>query len=490
MKKTLSVVGGGFGGLCSACYLAAAGHDVTLFEKNESLGGRARAWNVDGFSFDLGPSWYLMPEVFERFFGDFSRRREDYYTLNRLNPYYRIFFGGHETVDVTDDLEQTRALFERFEPGGAERLDAYLKQAEYKYTVAMEEFLYREYRSFRDFLNRRLLIEGTRLGVFRKLDRFVGRYFSDHRARKILEYAMVFLGTSPTDAPALYSIMSHVDLNLGVWFPRGGMISLVRALERLAGELGVTIRCNTPIRGFDFRDRRIRALRTDSGDEPTDGVLVNADYAHSELDLMPDEGRSYGERYWKSRTLAPSFFVVYLGLTRKLRSLVHHNLYFADDWERHFDSIFRTPGWPDYPSYYVSCASYDDPTVAPQGKENVFILVPVAAGLDDSTEFREQYAEKLIEHFESITGETIRDSIAVKRLYSQRDFADDYNAYRGTALGLAHTLFQTAVFRPSQRSRKVDNLYYAGQYTHPGVGVPMTFISSRVIARSMAEELS
>ena len=490
MKKTLSVVGGGFGGLCSACYLAAAGHDVTLFEKNESLGGRARAWNVDGFSFDLGPSWYLMPEVFERFFGDFSRRREDYYTLNRLNPYYRIFFGGHETVDVTDDLEQTRALFERFEPGGADRLDAYLKQAEYKYTVAMEEFLYREYRSFRDFLNRRLLIEGTRLGVFRKLDRFVGRYFSDHRAKKILEYAMVFLGTSPTDAPALYSIMSHVDLNLGVWFPRGGMISLVRALERLAGELGVTIRCNTPIRGFDFRDRRIRALRTDSGDEPTDGVLVNADYAHSELDLMPDEGRSYRERYWKSRTLAPSFFVVYLGLTRKLRSLVHHNLYFADEWQRHFDSIFRTPAWPDHPSYYVSCASYDDPTVAPQGQENVFILVPVATGLDDSTEFREQYAEKLIEHFESITGEAIRDSIAVKRLYSQRDFADDYNAYRGTALGLAHTLFQTAVFRPSQRSRKVDNLYYAGQYTHPGVGVPMTFISSRVIARSMAEELS
>lgn len=490
MEKKLSVVGGGFGGLCSACYLAAAGHDVTLFEKNESLGGRARAWGIDGFSFDLGPSWYLMPEVFERFFNDFSRRREDYYTLNRLNPYYRIFFGGHESVDVTDDLDRTRALFERFEPGGAERLDAYLKQAEYKYAVAMEQFLYREYRSLGDFLNRRLLIEGTRLGVFRKLDRFVGRYFSDHRARKILEYAMVFLGTSPTDAPALYSIMSHVDLNLGVWFPRGGMISLVRALERLAGELGVTIRCETEVRGFEVRNGRIYGLRTGHGGEATDGVLVNADYAHSELQLLPSEARSYGERYWRTRTLAPSFFIVYLGLSRKLDSVVHHNLYFADDWQRHFDTIFRSPGWPEHPSYYVSCASYDDPAVAPPGQENVFLLVPVAAGLDDTPEFREEYAEKLIGHFESITGERIRDSIVVKRIYSQRDFAQDYNAYRGTALGLAHTLFQTAIFRPSQRSRKVDNLYYAGHYTHPGVGVPMTFISSRVIARSMAEELS
>lgn len=490
MGKKICVVGGGFGGLASACYLAAGGHRVTLLEKNDSLGGRARVWRTDGFSFDLGPSWYLMPEVFETFFSDFGCARADYYTLHRLDPYYRVFFSPDEVVDITPDLAKTRELFESFEKDGARKLDAYLEQAAYKYRVAMDEFLYREYRSLRDFMNRRLMVEGTRLGVFRKLDSFVRGYFQDHRARKILEYAMVFLGTSPTDAPALYSIMSHVDLNLGVWFPYGGMISLVDGVAALARELGVEIRTNAEVSGIDVSGGRARAVRIGNERLEVDGVLMNADYAHAEMNLLPDEARTYRPRYWSGRTMAPSFFVMYLGLNKKLASVVHHNLYFDHNWGDHFDAIFKKPGWPERPSYYVSCASYDDDSVAPWRQENVFFLVPVAAGLDDDPEFREQYGEKLLDHFECLTGEKVRDAIRVKRYYSHRDFATDYNAYKGTALGLAHTLFQTAVFRPSHRSRKVENLYYSGQYTHPGVGVPMTFISSRVIARAMAQELA
>ncbi len=490
VNKRISVIGGGLGGLTTACYLAQQGHSVALYEKNDGLGGRARVWEHEGFSFDLGPSWYLMPEVFEQFFTDLGRKREDYYALRRLDPYYRVFFSDTESVDITPDLDRTRQVFESFEKGGAAALDRYLDQAEYKYRIAMDEFLYREYRSLRDFMNRRLMIEGTKIGVFRKLDSFVGSYFKDHRSKKLLEYAMVFLGTSPTNAPALYSIMSHVDLKLGVWFPEGGMISLVRGVTKLAEELGVEIHTSAPVERINAVNGVATGITVGGGQIPSDVVVVNADYAHAELTLLDETHRTYHRKYWDKRVLAPSFFVVYLGLNKKLRSVVHHNLYFDRNWFEHFDCIFKVPSWPENPSYYVSVASYDDPAVAPDGKENVFFLVPVAAGLDDNDEFRERYAEKIIEHFESITGESFRDAIEIRRLYSQKDFAADYNAFEGTALGLAHTFFQTAVFRPSHRSRKVRNLLYSGQYTHPGVGVPMTFISSRVLSDVIAREYS
>jgi phytoene desaturase len=301
---------------------------------------------------------------------------------------------------------------------------------------------------------------------------------------------MVFLGSSPKNAPALYSIMSHVDLNLGVQFPRGGMTSLVKGIVRLAQELGVQIRTDTEVTGLVPEKRRVTKIESTGGAFDADLVLVNADYHHAEMDLLPEAYRSYGRDWWNRKVLAPSMFIIYLGLGKKLKSVVHHNLYFSDPWDGHFDAIFRNPSWPEDPCYYVSCASYDDPTVAPENSENIFFLVPVAAGLDDNDELREQYSRKILSHFEQLSGETLSDSIRVKRIFTQRDFESDYHAFKGTALGLAHTLFQTAVFRPALRSRILPNLYFAGQYTHPGVGVPMTLIAAQVAAERMRKEQS
>ncbi len=489
MSKRVCVVGGGFGGLTTAAYLAHAGYRVELVEKNNELGGRARSWRSHGFVFDMGPSWYLMPEVFEGFFADLGLRREDYYGLQQLDPAYRVFFQNADPVTVTPRLEETVALFESFEPGGGARLREYLKAAEYKYDVAVGEFLYREYRSLSQFFNWRLMTEGLKLNVFSDLDRFVGKYFKDERARQILQYAMVFLGTSPEQAPALYSIMSHLDLNQGVWFPKGGMAAMVAGLERVLRENGVEIRLGSPVREVVVKNGKTTAVRTDEGEIAADAVVMNADYAHAELELLAPEHRSYSERYWRKRTLAPTMVIVYLGYSRKLKNVAHHNLYFAQPWNAHFDAIFKRPAWPEHPSYYVSCASFDDPEVAAEGTENVFFLVPVSPALEDTDEQRERLITQVMDHFGELTGNDMHRDILVKRIYSHRDFKADYNAYSGTSLGLAHTLFQTAVFRPQMRSRKVQGLYYTGQYTHPGVGVPMTFIASRIARDIVKQEL-
>ena len=484
VKRKAVVIGAGVGGLASAALLARAGLQVTVLEKNDSVGGRARIWKEGGFTFDMGPSWYLMPDVFESFFALFGRRREQYYRLEELSPYYRVFFQPREWVDVTSDRSQVLELFESFEAGGAKQLEKYLDRARYKYDVAMKEFLYRDYGSVFDFLNARMLIEGTRLNVFGRLDRSVRRYFSDRRARQILEYAMVFLGTSPQAAPALYSIMSHVDLNLGVHYPIGGLSAVSTGIAKLAEEQGAQIRLDAEVKRIRVDEGSGRATRVVTAEDEleADVVLVNADYAFSETNLLERKFQSLPAGYWKRRVFAPSMFILYLGLNRSLKNLVHHNLYFSEDWYQHFDTIFKVPSWPQEPCFYLSCISKTDLKMAPKGHENVFVLVPVAPGLDDSESFRERYAEQVIEHIEKVIGEEIRSSIVVRRIFSHRDFIGDYNAYLGTALGLAHTLSQTAFFRPAFRSKKVENLYYAGQYTHPGVGVPMVLIAAQVAA--------
>lgn len=482
MIKKAVVIGGGFGGLAASALLARRGHQVTLLEKNGQIGGRARSWESHGFRFDMGPSWYLMPEVFERFFRLFGEKREDYYDLVRLDPAYRVFFGSGEVVDVSSEREKAMALFDRFEKGGGERLGRYLDQAKYKYDVAVGEFLYRNYATLFDFFNRRIMVDGMRLNIFQRLDRFVGRYFEDRRARQILEYAMVFLGTSPVKAPALYSIMSHMDLDLGVYYPHGGLAAVARAIGRLAEQQGVDIRTDHPVERLEVTGGEVKAAVSRGERFPADAVLVNADYAFADSRLLERRYRSFSPAYWSRRIWAPSMFLLYIGTSRSLESMDHHNLYLAPDWHAHFRTIFDEPAWPEKPCFYVSCISKSDPDSVPGGGENVFVLVPVAPGLDDSDERRESYAEHILSHVEAVTGQTIRDSIVVRRIYSHRDFTGDYNAFRGTALGLAHTLMQTAVFRPPLKSRKVRNLYYAGQYTHPGVGVPMVLIAAQVAA--------
>jgi 1-hydroxy-2-isopentenylcarotenoid 3,4-desaturase len=488
------VVGAGIGGMAAAALLARRGFQVTVVERNDQAGGRARIWQQDGYTFDMGPSWYLMPEVFERFFAEFGKKTTDYYELRQLDPSYRVYFGPEEAHDVPPDRAGVEALFEKLEPGGGAKLGRYLDEAAYKYKVAVGEFLYRDYRSIFDFLNWRIMTEGLKLNVLGKLDAAVRRQFGDRRARQILEYAMVFLGTSPNDAPAMYALMSHVDLTQGVFYPVGGLSAVAQGIRRLAEEQGVRFMLNTEATRIVTANGRAICVEARGPDGapvklPCDGVVANADYPHVELDLLEPADCSYPQRYWEKRVVAPSMFLMYLGVNKRLESLTHHNLYFQENWDVHFDTIFEKPAWPEAPCFYVSCITKTDAGMAPEGCENVFVLVPVAAGLDDTDEVREAYADNVIRHVEAVTGESIAPHIAVKRIYSHRDFAGETHAWKGTALGISHTLMQTAVFRPAMRSLKVSNLYFAGQYTHPGIGVPMVMISADVTADNIQKDM-
>lgn len=485
MKKHALIIGAGYAGLSSALLLLQEGWQVTILEKNEAPGGRARLWEDKGYRFDMGPSWYLMPEVFERFFASVGSSVAENYHLTKLKTHYKVYFEGQAPVTITDDLEKTKALFESFEPGGSDRLQKYMDEAQYKYDTAVGEFLYREYRTVFDFLNRKVLTKGLTLGIFQTLDQFVRKFFNETRARQILEYAMVFLGTSPADAPALYSIMSHVDLKLGVFFPEGGMNGVAQAMARLVAQRGGTILCNREVLGLTVHQGRVTQAQTAVGPVKADVVLNCSDYAWSETTLLEPQWQTYKKPYWEKRTFAPSMFLVFLGVNRSLPGLEHHNLYFSADWDRHFDTIFRQPAWPENPCFYLSAITKTDSSMAPEGCENLFLLVPVAPGLSDTETFRQTYLETILDHVKAATGHDLRQGLETLRIFGPRDFENDYHAWGGTALGLAHTLFQTAVFRPAHRSKKVANLWYSGQYTHPGVGVPMTLISSTVVVKEM-----
>lgn len=486
-KKVL-VVGAGFAGLATAALLARQGFEVVVLEKNDRPGGRAQVYEKDGFRFDMGPSWYLMPDIFERFFRQFGREPSDFYELRRLDPSYRVFFGPDDWVDVSSDFEDNVRLFESHEAGAGERLREYVRVAEYQYRAAIGEFLYKDYRSLFDFFTRKTMVEGRKLHVFESLDKYAKRFFKSERLRRILEYSMVFLGGSPSNTPAMYSLMSHVDFNLGVWYPDGGIGSVVRALQTVGEQQGVRYEFGSEVRRIAVEGSRAVAVETVQGTHRADAVVVAADYAHAELNLLDEAHRTYGERFWRKRTWAPSALLMYLGLDQPVPKLLHHTLSFEHDWVEHFDAIFRAPAWPDKPSYYLCCPTKTDPSVAPPGHENLVVLVPVASGLQDDNETRERFADQTLEALEGLVGTSVRDSIVCKTIFSQRDFANVFNAHRGTALGLSHTLLQTAVFRPSQRSKRVSNLYYAGQYTHPGIGLPMALISAEIAASIVQKE--
>ncbi|MCX8053948.1 MAG: phytoene desaturase family protein, partial [Armatimonadetes bacterium] len=437
------IIGAGFSGLASAALLANKGFDVLVLEKNSAPGGRALVYEHDGFKFDMGPSWYLMPDIFERFFQVFGKLPEDFYELKRLDPSYRVFFGPNDWVDISSNFEKNLDLFEHIESGAAEKLREYVGIASYQYKAAVDEFLYKDYRKLSDFFNRRTLIEGRKLRVFESIDHYARRYFRSEKLRRILEYSVVFLGSSPSNTPAMYSMLSHVDFNLGVWYPVGGMGSVVKALQNLAESQGACILFDHEAKSLDISDRQVRSVTTSLGSFPADVILVSADYAHSEMCLIDSQYRSYGHKYWQKRVLAPSALLIYLGLSKRIPKISHHTLSFQHDWVGHFESIFESPAWPENPSYYVCCPSKSDDSVAPPGCENVVLLVPIASGLEDNDDMREQMAELVIGYFEQIIGESVRDNIVCRTVFSQRDFAKVFNAYRGTALGLSHTLLQT-----------------------------------------------
>jgi phytoene desaturase len=492
MAKKAVIIGSGFGGLSAAALLAKEGFEVRVLEKNEGPGGRSSVYSEQGYTFDMGPSWYLMPDVYERFFAGFGKKPSDLFELKKLDPSYRIHFGNRKVADISPDLAKNLALFDSLEPGGGERLKDYLESAREKYDLSVNELLYRDYRSILDFLSGRLILEGRKLHVFESLDSFVSKHFESDEAKKIVEYSIGFLGGSPKNTPSFYHIMSHIDLTLGVFYPVGGMRKLVRAMQELAESYGAVFRFNEPVTRIVVEGKEATGVVTSQGVYDADLVLVNADYAFAELSLVDDQHRTYDQAYWESRVMAPSAIVMYVGINKQVEALSHHTLFLDKNWDQNFEEIFdpALARWPEHPSYYVNVPSRTDPTAAPPGCDTLFILVALAPGLEDSPEIRENFYQKIMDHLEATTGENIRDAVEVKRIFALNDFRDRYNAYKGTALGLSHTLFQTALWRPAHQSKHVRNLYYSGHYTHPGIGVPMTLISSTIVAREIRNKYS
>lgn len=477
------IVGAGFGGLAQALLSAKEGDRVLVLEKNEMPGGRASVYSEKGYNFDMGPSWYLMPDVFERYFQVFGEDPQALFELQRLDPAYRIHFHDGKVVDISADVEKNYALFDRLEKDGAKKLKSYLEQSKEKYDTAILELLYRDYSKLTDLLDIKLMKQGRKMHMFENLDAFVNKNFESEEAKKIVEYSIGFLGGSPTNTPSFYHIMSHIDFTLGVWYPKGGMRAVVQAMYKMAQGMGVEFRFNEEVRGIKVEGKVVRKVVTDKGEYTADAVIMNADYAHSELELLDAKHRTYDQGYWEKKVLAPSAIVMYLGVDKKVPQLAHHTLFLDKDWASNFDQIFdpAKAAWPRSPSYYVNVPSLTDPTAAPPGKETLFVLVPLAPGLKDSPEIRERFYQQIMEHLEGQLGTELRSHVEVKRLFALNDFKERYNAYKGTALGLTHTLRQTALFRPAHRSKKVKNLYYTGQYCHPGIGVPMVLISAQIV---------
>ena len=487
--ESVVVIGGGFGGLSTACYLADAGADVTLLEKNEQLGGRASRLEVDGFRFDMGPSWYLMPDVFDRFFGHFGRSTGEFYDLTHLDPHYRVFWKDGDSVDVLPDLERNKELFESYEPGAADALDAYLDKSEYTYEVGMEHFVYEDRPRLRDYVDSDVLRYSWGLSLLGKMQGHVEGYFSHPKLQQLMQYTLVFLGGSPTNTPALYNLMSHVDFNMGVYYPDGGIGAVVDGMVELGEDLGVEFVTDAEVTAIEGR-RGAFAVDTTTDDRYlADLVVSNADYAHTERELLPPSKRQYTDEYWASRTYAPSAFLLYLGVEGDVEELAHHTLVLPTAWDEHFAQIFDDPAWPDDPAYYLCVPSKTDDTVAPDGHSNLFALVPIAPGLEDTPELRDTYRDLVLDDIAENTGTDLRDRIVVEETFCVDDFADRYNSYRGSALGLAHTLRQTSLFRPPHASSVVDGLYFTGATTTPGIGVPMCLISGQLTAERISDTI-
>ncbi len=478
MKK-ISIIGAGFSSLSAACYLAKQGHEVSVFEKNSTIGGRARQYREKGFTFDIGPTWYWMPDVFEKFFGNFGKKTSDYYQLERLDPAYRVYFSKDDSINIPGFPEEIIRIFETREKGAGKQLEKLLADAGYNYDVAINDIVYRPGKSPLELVSLKTI---SKAGLFLKsISKMAASYFRDPGLRQIIEFPVLFLGAKPSDTPAFYNFMNYADLGLGTWYPGGGMYSVIQGMESLANELGVRIHTNSPVDEIIVAGKKVTGIKVNGELIKSDLVVSGADYHHTEQ-LLDPAARSYSEKYWNSRTFAPSALMFFLGIEKKLEHVEHHTLFFDKPFDQHAASIYDRPEWPDDPLFYGSFPSISDPAAAPESKEAMIILVPLAPGLEDTEEIREKYFNMIIDRFEDLTGQQIRDEISVKKSYAISDFIKDYHSYKGNAYGLANILRQTAFLRPKIKSRKIRGLYFTGQLTVPGPGVPPSLISGNIVS--------
>jgi phytoene desaturase len=482
------VIGAGFSGLSTATSLADRGYEVEILEKNSMAGGRARVFSAQGFTFDMGPSWYWMPDIFETYFGKFGKKPSDYYDLVRLDPSYTVILSANEVIDLPANYADLRQLFESYEPGAADALDRFMDQAAYKYKVGIQNFVWKPSRKITEFMSLKLLVDVVRLDVFQSFYSHIRKFFKSSTLLKLMEFPILFLGAISQNTPAMYSLMNYAEIKLGTWYPMGGMHLIVKGMVALAEEKGVKITYNAEVTGFRLNGKKVIGAETAAGFVEADAVVASADYHHVET-LLGDAHRNYNEAYWDKRVMAPSSLLFYLGISKRIPRLKHHNLFFDRDFSVHSEEIYTNPAWPQDPLFYASAPSVTDPTVAPEGCENVFLLIPVAPDLVDTEEVREKYFDQLMDRLEAYTGTSIREHIVFKRSYAHQDFMSDYHAFKGNAYGLANTLMQTAILKPSLKNKHLDNMYYTGQLTVPGPGVPPSLISGLVVASEVDQEL-
>ncbi|CAM4078189.1 phytoene desaturase family protein [Flavobacterium weaverense] len=487
MKHTITIIGSGFSAMAASCYLAKSGHQVTVYEKNSSIGGRARQLKREGFTFDMGPSWYWMPDVFERFFADFGKKTTDYYELIKLSPAYRVYYGIDDFITIADNLEEIITSFEAIENGSGKLLKNFMAEAKSNYDIAIKELVYRPGVSPLELITPETAMKVGQF--FSNISKDVRKKFKNKRLIQILEFPVLFLGAKPSDTPSFYSFMNYADFGLGTWHPKTGMFDVVRAMETLARELGVQFVMNANIEKIIVENKTAKAIVVNGKRIDSDLVLSGADYQHTET-LLDQEHRAYSEKYWDSRVFAPSSLLFYVGFNKKIENISHHALFFDVDFYQHARDIYDEPQWPAEPLFYANFPSVTDKTAAPEGMESGFFLVPLAPGINDTEALREEYFDKIMDRFESLTKQSVRNNIIFKQSFCKNDFVSEYNSYKGNAYGMANTLLQTAFLRPKLKSKKVKNLYFTGQLTVPGPGVPPALISGKLVSELINKQFS
>ncbi|HBO28589.1 MAG: phytoene dehydrogenase [Leeuwenhoekiella sp.] len=479
MPKKITILGSGFSSLAAASYLAQAGHEVHIYEKNATLGGRARQYKRDGFTFDMGPSWYWMPDVFDRFFADFGKKTSDFYNISKLDPAYRVYFGKHDSIAIGDSLGKIKETFEAIEPGSAQKLQDFIDDAGNNYEVAIKDLVYRPGVSPLELVTPQTI---KKIGsFFSTISRDVRKVFKNPKLIQILEFPVLFLGAKPSDTPSFYSFMNYADFGIGTFHPKNGMHAVIEGMITLAESLGVQMHANSTVESIVTENNIATGITVNGKTIKADIVLSGADYHHTET-LLPKNLRQYSETYWGKKTFAPSSLLFYVGFDKKLEHVNHHTLFFDTDFDKHAVEIYDKPKWPDAPLFYANFPSISDMAMAPEGKEAGFFLIPLAPGLHDTQDLREEYFDRIINRLEELTGQSVKKNIIFKESFCVKDFVEQYNSYKGNAYGLANTLLQTAFLRPKLKSKKVANLYFTGQLTVPGPGVPPALISGKLVA--------